>query len=166
VEQAKPGGRSELEPIQSDPEIRFCLSFLLDIEALVPARAGRWGSSPQGWLPSELLAELLGRPYLSGLHMRFNTRRAEHGFPACNDNGSITLAPTRQHFAIVQSDPQARLASLNFSPIEKIKAALRGIKVVSSISYAKGEERPYGNRVYNRTNGISATGAAPSDRAI
>jgi hypothetical protein len=56
--------------------------------------------------------------------------------------------------------------SLNFSPIEKIKAALRGIKVVSSISYAKGEERPYGNRVYNRTNGISATGAAPSDRAI
>ena len=32
--------------------------------------------------------------------------------------------------------------SPNFSPIEKIKAALRGIKVVSSISYAKGEERP------------------------
>jgi hypothetical protein len=57
-------------------------------------------------------------------------------------------------------------ANLNFSPIEKIKAALRGIKVVSSISYAKGEERPYGNRVYNRTNGISATGAAPSDRDI
>jgi len=56
--------------------------------------------------------------------------------------------------------------NLNFSPIEKIKAALRGIKVVSSISYAKGEERPYGNRVYNRTNGISATGAAPSDREI
>ena len=56
--------------------------------------------------------------------------------------------------------------SLNFSPTEKIKAALRGIKVVSSISYAKGEERPYGNRVYNRTNGISATGAAPSDREI
>src|SRR5262249_11921804 len=56
--------------------------------------------------------------------------------------------------------------NLNFSPIEKIKAALRGIKVVSSISYAKGEERPYGNRVYNRTNGISATGEAPSDREI
>jgi len=59
-----------------------------------------------------------------------------------------------------------RVPNLNFSPIEKIKAALRGIKVVSSISYAKGEERPYGNRVYNRTNGISATGAAPSDREI
>src|SRR5262245_48254177 len=57
-------------------------------------------------------------------------------------------------------------ANLNFSPVEKIKAALHGIKVVSSISYAKGEERPYGNRVYNRTNGISATGAAPSDREI
>jgi hypothetical protein len=57
-------------------------------------------------------------------------------------------------------------ASLNFSPIEKIKAALRGIKVVSSIGYAKGEERPYENRVYNRTNGISATGAAASDREI
>jgi hypothetical protein len=56
--------------------------------------------------------------------------------------------------------------SPNFSPIEKIKAALHGIKVVSSISYAKGEERPYGNRVYNRTNGISATGAAPGDREI
>ena len=54
----------------------------------------------------------------------------------------------------------------NFSPIEKIKAALRGIKVVSSIGYAKGEERPYENRVYNRTNGISATGAAASDREI
>jgi hypothetical protein len=61
---------------------------------------------------------------------------------------------------------QNRVASLNFSPIEKIKAALRGIKVVSSISYAKGEERPYENRVYNRTNGISATGAAASDREI
>jgi hypothetical protein len=61
---------------------------------------------------------------------------------------------------------QIRGASLNFSPIEKIKAALRGIKVVSSIGYAKGEERPYENRVYNRTNGISATGAAASDREI
>jgi hypothetical protein len=61
---------------------------------------------------------------------------------------------------------EKHLLSLNFSPIEKIKAALRGIKVVSSISYAKGEERPYGNRVYNRTNGISATGAAPSDGEI
>ena len=57
-------------------------------------------------------------------------------------------------------------SSLNFSPIEKNKAALRGIKVVSSNSYAKGEERPYGNRVYNRTNGISAIGAAPSDGEI
>jgi hypothetical protein len=56
--------------------------------------------------------------------------------------------------------------SLNFSPIEKNKAALHGIKVVSAISYAKGEERPYENRVYNRTNGISATGAARSDREI
>jgi hypothetical protein len=56
--------------------------------------------------------------------------------------------------------------SLNFSPIEKTKAALHGIKVVSANSYAKGEERPYGNRVYNRTDGISATGAAPSDREI
>ena len=62
--------------------------------------------------------------------------------------------------------PDVPPASLNFSPIEKIKAALRGIKVVSSISYAKGEERPYENRVYNRTNGISATGAAASDREI
>jgi hypothetical protein len=60
----------------------------------------------------------------------------------------------------------AKSASPNFSPIGKIKAALRGIKVVSSNSYAKGEERPYGNTVYNRTNGISATGAAPSDREI
>src|SRR5215510_15490178 len=56
--------------------------------------------------------------------------------------------------------------NLNFSPLEKIKAALRDIKVVSANGYAKGEERPYGNRVYNRTNGISATGAAPSDREI
>ena len=50
--------------------------------------------------------------------------------------------------------------------LEKIKAALRGIKVVSANSYAQGEERPYGNRVYNRTNGISATGASCSDRKI
>jgi hypothetical protein len=34
----------------------------------------------------------------------------------------------------------------NFSPIEKVKAALHGIKVVSPITYAKEEERPYGNR--------------------
>jgi hypothetical protein len=52
------------------------------------------------------------------------------------------------------------------SRVEKIKPALRGIKVVSLNSYAKGEERPYGNIEYNRTNGISATGAAWSDREI
>jgi predicted lipid-binding transport protein (Tim44 family) len=57
-------------------------------------------------------------------------------------------------------------ASPNFSPIEENKAALRGIKVVSPNSYAQGEERPYGNRVYNRTAGISATGASCSDREI
>jgi zinc and cadmium transporter len=57
-------------------------------------------------------------------------------------------------------------ASPNFSRVEKIKAALRGIMVVSPISYAQGEERPYGNTVYNRTNGISATGASSSDREI
>ena len=56
--------------------------------------------------------------------------------------------------------------SLNFSRIEKNKAALYGIKAVSPNSYAKGEERPYGNRVYNRTDGISAIGAARSDRKI
>jgi hypothetical protein len=56
--------------------------------------------------------------------------------------------------------------SPNFSPIEKIKAALRGIKVVSPNSYAEGEERPYGNRVYTRTDGISATGTSPGDREI
>jgi len=33
---------------------------------------------------------------------------------------------------------------LNFSRIEKNKAALYGIKAVSPNSYAKGEERPYG----------------------
>ena len=56
--------------------------------------------------------------------------------------------------------------SLNFSPIEKTKAALHGIKVVPANSYTKGEERPYGDRVYKRTDGISATGAASSDREI
>jgi hypothetical protein len=61
---------------------------------------------------------------------------------------------------------RVRLPNLNFSPIEKTKAALHGIKVVPTNSYAKGEERPYGNRVYNRTDGISATGAAPSGREI
>src|SRR6476646_9431244 len=50
--------------------------------------------------------------------------------------------------------------SLNFSPKEKHKATLYGIKAVSPNSYAKGEEQPYGNTVYNRTNGIPATGAA------
>jgi hypothetical protein len=56
--------------------------------------------------------------------------------------------------------------SPNFSPIEKNKAALRGIKVVSPNSYAQGEERPYGNTVYTRTNGISATAISRSDREI
>jgi hypothetical protein len=32
--------------------------------------------------------------------------------------------------------------SPNFSPKERIKAALYGIKVVSSNNYAKGEEQP------------------------
>ena len=59
-----------------------------------------------------------------------------------------------------------RVISPNFSPIEKNKAALRGIKVVSPNSYAQGEERPYGNTVYTRTNGISAVGASFSDRQI
>lgn len=46
------------------------------------------------------------------------------------------------------------------------KAALRGIKVVPTNSYAQGEERPYANTVYTRTDGISATGTPRSDRAI
>jgi hypothetical protein len=57
-------------------------------------------------------------------------------------------------------------ASPNFSPIERTKAALHGIKVVPTNSYARGEERPYEDRVYNRTDGISATGAAGSDGEI
>src|SRR6266550_1763973 len=48
----------------------------------------------------------------------------------------------------------------DFSPVKKNKAALYGIRAVSPNSYAKGEARPYGNTVYNRTNGISATGAS------
>ena len=46
----------------------------------------------------------------------------------------------------------------DFSRDRKHKATLYGIKAVSPNSYAKGEERPYENTVYNRTNGISATG--------
>jgi hypothetical protein len=57
-------------------------------------------------------------------------------------------------------------ASPDFSPLEKHKATLYGIKAVSPNSYAKGEERPYGNTVYNRTNGIPATGAARGDWKI
>jgi hypothetical protein len=53
-----------------------------------------------------------------------------------------------------------RGTSLNFSPKKETKAALRGIKVVPTNSYAQGEERPYVNTVYTRTDGISATGAA------
>jgi hypothetical protein len=56
--------------------------------------------------------------------------------------------------------------SLNISPKKKTKAALRGIKVVPTNSYAQGEERPYGNTVYTRTDGISATGTARGGRAI
>src|SRR5258706_13684731 len=69
------------------------------------------------------------------------------------------------------SDPLLQMAkiptfSLNILPGEQTKAALRGIKVVPTNSYAWGEERPYGNTVYTRTDGISATGTARSDRAI
>jgi hypothetical protein len=56
--------------------------------------------------------------------------------------------------------------SPDFSPVEKHKATLYGIKAVSPNSYAKGEEWPYENRVYNRTNGISACGASLCDRKI
>jgi hypothetical protein len=37
---------SELEPIQPDPEVRFCLPLLLNVDALASARAGRWGGAP------------------------------------------------------------------------------------------------------------------------
>ena len=53
-----------------------------------------------------------------------------------------------------------RKTSRNISPKKKTKAALRGIKVVPTNSYAQGEERPYGNTVYTRTAGVSATGTA------
>jgi hypothetical protein len=56
--------------------------------------------------------------------------------------------------------------SLNISPKKQTKAALRGIKVVPTNSYARGEERPYGNTVYTRTDGISATGKARGGRAV
>jgi hypothetical protein len=57
-------------------------------------------------------------------------------------------------------------ANPDFSPVKKNKAALYGIRAVSPNSYAKGEARPYGNTVYNRTNGISATGASWSGGKI
>jgi hypothetical protein len=56
--------------------------------------------------------------------------------------------------------------SPDFSPVKKNKAAVYGIRAVSPNSYAKGEARPYGNTVYNRTNGISATGASWSGGKI
>jgi hypothetical protein len=61
---------------------------------------------------------------------------------------------------------QSEELSPDFSPVKKNKAALYGIRAVSPNSYAKGEARPYGNTVYNRTNGISATGASRSGGKI
>ena len=78
--------------------------------------------------------------------------------------GADQAEPYRR--AALMGDKILKGANLNFSRIEKNKAALYGIKAVSPNSYAKGEERPYGNRVYNRTDGISAIGAARSDRKI
>src|SRR5512139_2429776 len=71
----------------------------------------------------------------------------------------------------VSASPVSSSISLNgnnadFSPLEKHKATLYGIKAVSPNSYAKGEERPYGNTVYNRTDGIPSTGAAICNRQI
>jgi len=69
---------------------------------------------------------------------------------------------------LAMTDALAKLmiASPDFSPVKKNKAALYGIRAVSPNSYAKGEARPYGNTVYNRTNGISATGASWSGGKI
>ena len=77
-----------------------------------------------------------------------------------------SLLRTKQPNGFDSSWIRRNAPSPNFSPIEKNKAALRGIKVVSPNSYAQGEERPYGNTVYTRTNGISAVGASFSDRQI
>jgi 1-acyl-sn-glycerol-3-phosphate acyltransferase len=72
------------------------------------------------------------------------------------------IVPTTLAYKFIDGLP----VSPDFSPLEKHKATLYGIKAVSPNSYAKGEERPYGNTVYNRTNGIPATGAARGDWKI
>src|SRR5882762_5503849 len=82
----------------------------------------------------------------------------------CGFKSTCALATAPASFSIL-SDEQ-RLVSPDFSPVKKNKAALYGIRAVSPNSYAKGEARPYGNTVYNRTNGISATGASWSGGKI
>jgi hypothetical protein len=76
-----------------------------------------------------------------------------------------THKPTNRTLAVIDGGLNLK-ASPDFSPVKKNKAALYGIRAVSPNSYAKGEARPYGNTVYNRTNGISATGASWSGGKI
>ena len=55
--------------------------------------------------------------------------------------------------------------SLNLSPLEKHKAALSWHRFVSK-QFAQGGQRPYGNRVCNKANRISAPGVPFSDRSV
>ena len=50
--------------------------------------------------------------------------------------------------------------NLNFSPEQKTKAALGGIKVLPTNGYAQEKSGLYGDTVYTRTDGISATGTS------
>jgi hypothetical protein len=79
-----------------------------------------------------------------------------HGFSSGNSSsGPLVLSLSKDSERVFRQP-----ASPDFSRLEKHKAALYGIKAVSPNSYTKGEERPYGDTVYTRTDGISPTGAA------
>jgi len=96
--------------------------------------------------------------------LRFGATSVNH--PPALDSDVVQLVEKNIPVFAVEEDIRERGLSPNFSPIEKHKATLYGIKAVSPNSYAKGEERPYGNTVYNRTNGIPATGASICNRQI
>src|SRR5262245_28602761 len=99
---------SKLQSIQSNPEVR--LQALLDVSATLAVRP-RDGCRPhQRWHPLQLLPKLLGSPDLSGLHVRLDARGAEDRVPARDGHGPVSRLPACLHLAVVEGDPQPRLA--------------------------------------------------------
>src|SRR5262245_43198965 len=101
---------SQFQTIQPNPEIRLGPAVLLHVEALGAAGARDRRRPPQRGAHDQLLAEFIRRPDLSGLDVRLHARHAEDGVAAREHGLKILLVLARQHLAVMERDPETRLA--------------------------------------------------------